>query len=193
MSIESLLSGLELEAEKEKKEILEKAQAEAQGILKEAQDRANKIRSDLLLKAREEMDLEYSKYLSRAKSESLRLILDALNKELESLSGRVLTKVADFIKTSSYCDFLSALIKNTLNHITGKPAMEVSPQDFERTQKILKDLKCEASVQSQSNISSGFLIRSLDSRMTIDNTIEKRLANFFNLNRSEISKKLWPD
>ncbi|MBI1882942.1 MAG: hypothetical protein HYS08_01885 [Chlamydiae bacterium] len=191
MSMESMLSNLEQEAELEKKKLHEEAESEAKQILKKAEEEASKIRAEILSKSKRIMDLEEAKAIGNARTQANRLLLEARQKEIEKIFQTSREKILQLSQEVDYSELLLNLIQESLIGVSGKIVAEVSPNDVKLAQDLFKRLKREAQIQANPKISKGVIISTEDHRLRIENTLEARFEKALNALKAEVSEKLW--
>lgn len=192
MSLESMLAGLEQEAEAEKKKILDETSRQLETLLEESELKAKKMREELLTKAKTTMDFEEAKAIGVASAQASKILLEARSKELERCFSEAREKIYNLVKDPDYPQLLFEMIQESLVGITGKVTVEVSPQDVKPAQEILKRLKREVEVKANPRVRGGVVIHSQDSRLSVDNSFDSRLSKVMATLTTEIAQKLWP-
>jgi V/A-type H+-transporting ATPase subunit E len=193
MSIQSLLQGLEKEAEQEKVKILEEAEKKIASIRKDTEEKAQEIRSEVLRKAKEEIDIEEAKMIGQARSQANMQVLEARRKGFDLVLHLAKERLRELSKESDYAQQLESLIQEAVAGLNGKLIAEVSAQDVPVAQNIFKKLKREAEVKASSKVQGGVIVKSPETHISVENTLDSRLQKAFNILTSEIAQKLWPE
>lgn len=191
MSIESMLSALEHDAEAEKKKILEETQRQIAAILSEDQIKADSIRRHHMNKARDASDIEEAKALGSARSQASNMILQARKQAFEIVYARARERIRTLTQDNEYPQILAGLIQEAASGLSGRVAAEVAPQDVHTAQQIFKRLNISADIKASPAVFGGVILKSDEQRMVIENTLESRLAKVMQAATSELASVLW--
>ncbi|MBI1870940.1 MAG: hypothetical protein HYS07_07095 [Chlamydiae bacterium] len=193
MSIESMLLSLELEAEKERKKIEEETELEISQIKKDAQVRIAKNHEEMMGSVKRAMDIEEAREMGQAKSQANRILLEARQKEIERVFDQAKQNIHQRSQAPDRSELLGILIQEALKDVSGKVMVETAAQDIQSVQEILKKLKVEAETKPNSKITGGIILKTLDHRLQIENTLSGRLSKAENSLKVEVAEKLWPN
>lgn len=192
MSIQSLLQTLEKEAEQEKNKILEEEEKQIASIKQDAEEKARIIRSEVLQKAKEEIDIEEAKMIGQARSQANMEVLEARRKGFDLVLHLAKERLKNLSKETDYIQQFEFLAREAVAGLKGKLTAEVSPQDVSLAQDIFKKLKREIEVKANPKVQGGIIVKSPETHISVENTLESRLQKAFSMLTSEIAQKLWP-
>ena len=170
----------------------------AKETLKEAKDQADQEYQSILNQANMKIEAEKRRIASVTEVEMRNRLLQTKEDLVESAFDKALTKLKTFVKTKDYQDYLLNSIENNARKISQKNlVVQVNAKDKGwLTQKMLdrlsKKLKCEIELSNETeNYLGGCKIRTVDSKIIYDGTLDYRLQEFKPLLRIEVAKILF--
>jgi len=194
MPYDDLISALKANAQERIKEIQDRAQAEAQKIRKDAEERAPSTRSAYLEEAARGVKLERSKLISKAGAEKRM----ALARVKDDLFQQVFTRAAQQMALARtnpvYRTSFRSIIREVMDELAGEEVrLHIDPRDEALCREILKEMQRNCEVVSDLTTLGGLNATTTDERLWVFNTIESRLERAKELMKSEIMSALYGD
>lgn len=189
--------------EKISEAVLDKVRAEAETIIKQAEDKAGKEVEQAKKQRVARLEEEKSKILQQTREEAARIEAQALVKARQELS-RAKADVIDeligsvkkrLLETSSDKNLLMGLIKEaaaTLGISEGR--VYVSPKDVSMVQKLLENdrgITGKIMEIKEYDCAGGVIVEDINGRIRVDNTYETRLEMLLPRLLPEIGKELF--
>ena len=189
--------------EKISEAVLDKVRAEAETIIKQAEDKAGKEVEQAKKQRVARLEEEKGKILQQTREEAARIEAQALVKARQELS-RAKADVIDeligsvkkgLLETSSDKNLLMGLIKEataTLGISEGRVC--VSPRDVSMVQKLLegdKGLTSKIVEIKEYDCAGGVIVEDINGRIRVDNTYETRLEMLLPRLLPEIGRELF--
>jgi len=183
--------------------ILDKVRADAQNIIKEAEEKAReeiekatKQQEARLLEEKgeiiEEAKAEAARIISQATIKSRQELLAAKTGVVDDIIGRVKESLSGFSADEAAT---LALIKEAFGVLGGvKSVIYASPKDVSSIQKLVKadeELANRVAEVKEHNCLGGVIVEAADGKLRIDNTYETRLEMLLSRLLPEINKELF--
>jgi V/A-type H+-transporting ATPase subunit E len=189
--------------EKISEAVLDKVRAEAETIIKQAEDKAGKEVEQAKKQRVARLEEEKGKILQQTREEAARIEAQALVKARQELSrakADVIDEIIGSVKkglleTSSDKNLLMGLIKEataTLGISEGR--VYVSPKDVSMVQKLLesdKGLTGKIVEIKEYDCAGGVIVEDINGRIRVDNTYETRLEMLLPRLLPEIGRELF--
>ena len=191
--------------EKISEAILDKVRAEAQDIIKEAEEKARERIERAKSQQEARLKAEKNKLIEEAKEEATRILAQAAitaRQELLLARTRIIDEIISRVKKtlagiSSDESSLLNLIKEAINTLDiDKARIYVSPKDVSLVRKSLKgDKKLASKIVEikEFDLSGGVIVEDIDGKIRIDNTYDTRLEMLLPKLLPEIGKELFQD
>lgn len=182
MSLSAILEMIYQEGESAVRAIETKAQDEATRIIAEANSEAEVIRTEAEQQALMATSSEQARVLQQASLEALRLIGKAQSEITDRVLDEAREHLAGLRDSPDYQEVLRNLIREALEAITGSlregesPCIHVDPRDRVLAERILSELSQTLDISADLVTWGGVRLTSADGRVTVDNTLESRLA-----------------
>ncbi len=183
--------------------ILDKVKAEANDIIKDAEDRAKQEIEEAKKQQGARLEEEKARMLQQAKDEATRIEAQALVKarqELARAKDEVISEIISRAKkklASSPSDksSLTGLIKEAIDTLgVSKGRLYVSAKDLTTVQKLVeKDKELAGKIEEVKEHGSmgGVIVEDIDGKVRIDNTYETRLEMLLPKLLPEVGKELF--
>lgn len=191
MGLKEILEALEQEAAKTEKEIHERALAQAQRIREESKVRAEETKKLLLEQEQKKIEQEAKNIVSAAEAEARKILSKAkqetfelVRKKLEELISR-----EPEIKEAFFRFALEDAV-SLLNGQLSQAKIDVSSQDSQTVEKVVKEMGLELPVSATNGIKSGFAIILNDGKIAVRLTPELAAERLMKLYVKEIAEKL---
>jgi vacuolar-type H+-ATPase subunit E/Vma4 len=188
---DAICAKIQQDADAEVKQLLGRAQTEAQGILSQAQAAADAQKAALLRDLEKEIDKSKDRILSTLNLEKKRLVLEGKQKFVEKVIGEVRQKAARFRGDRAYGEFLAAGVLEGLR-VLDVPNVAVyyaAADEHIFNNDFVKKLtdRCSAAMNrtcvltfNKSDFKDlGVIINSVDGRMMYDNRFSARLERMY--------------
>ncbi|MBN2027165.1 MAG: V-type ATP synthase subunit E [Actinobacteria bacterium] len=193
MSIEDILRALDEQCRQECQEIFSRAEAEAKQILEKAEVDADEIRQTRLSKVKAEAESETTSMLYSARLKSKNAIISVKEQIAERALGAAEESLQDLRAQGGYPAILEALIKEGLTRITGKIAVHVDPADKDIADEIMRRLGMDYEILTDIKTVGGAEISDAAGRVRIINTVEERLNRAREKLRMQVSGILFEE
>jgi len=189
--------------EKISEAILDKVRADAQDIVKEAEEKAREKIERAKKQQAAKLEEEKGKLIEKAKEEATRILAQAsitARQELLAAKTKIIDEIINSVKgvLSGFSSDESSplnLIKETINILDiDKARIYVSPKDVSTVQKLLtgnKKLADRIKEIREFDCIGGVIAEDIDGKIRIDNTYETRLEMLLPQLLPEISKELF--
>jgi len=191
--------------EKISEAILDKVKADAQQMIKEAEEKAwREIQEAEKQKETKFEEMKHST-VDEAKGEATRILAQSSIKARQELSrakAGVIDEVVNKVKTtlsqipSDEGSLLNLIMEAAAAFGADKVRLLVSPKDVSRVQELVRgngELAAQITEIKESNTTGGVIVESLDGKLSIDNTYETRLEMLLPKMLPEIGKELFQD
>lgn len=186
------------DVKKEAEKAIRDAEKEAEKILKKAEEEAEETRERLLTHAKEKGEIEKKKMKSSTQIEIRNKLLQVKEELVNDTFDKTLTSLNDFTQTKSYHDYLLKLIQEATKKIDSDTlVVYVNPKDREwlaqgNLNKLSKRLRAKLMLADQTeNCLGGCTVKTLDGKISYDNTFEKRLQLLKSVIRIRVAKMLF--
>jgi len=189
--------------EKISEAVVSKVRAEAQNIIKQAEEKAQEEIENAKKQREAKLEEEKHKMLEEAEEEAARIVAKAsiaARQKLSSTKADIIAKIIDKVKqtlsTMSSDESLSpSLIKEAIDGLgVDKGRIYVSPKDVSTVQKFLvkdEELASKITAVKEFDCVGGVIAEDIEGKLRIDNTYETRLEMLLPKLLPEISKELF--
>lgn len=189
--------------EKISEAILDKVRADAQDIVKEAEEKAREKIERAKKQQAAKLEEEKNKLIEKAKEEATRILAQAsitVRQELLLAKTRIIDEIISRVKKtlsgiSSDESSPLGLIKEAINALDiDKAIIYVSPKDVSSVRKLLaRDKKLADRIKEirEFDGTGGIIVEDIDGKIRIDNTYDTRLEMLLPRLLPEISKELF--
>ena len=191
MTYDELMRSIDTAAAERKRELGEKAVAEAEAIRKAAVERAGGFRTEAMARAERKVAAEREMMLSRVRQEVKLELLKRRNelaeRAFDTAHGRILALRASPL----YRDVVKRLAVEAIGLAGGTdPVFHVDPRDRSLFEGILRELGRNSEVATDIETAGGITITSRDGKILVTNTLESRLARARDLLKGEVFSTL---
>jgi V/A-type H+/Na+-transporting ATPase subunit E len=191
VTYDELMRSIDTAAAERKRELGEKAVAEAEAIRKAAVERAGGFRTEAMARAERKVAAEREMMLSRVRQEVKLEFLKRRNelaeRAFDASRGRVLA-----MRTSpSYRDVVKRLAVEAIGLAGGTDLVfHVDPRDRSLFEGILRELGRNSEIATDIETAGGLTVTSRDGKILVTNTLESRLARARDLLKGEVFSTL---
>jgi vacuolar-type H+-ATPase subunit E/Vma4 len=194
MPYEDLISAVKAGAQERIKEIQDRAQAEAQKIRKDAEERTQSTRSAYLDEAARGVKLEKSKLISKAGADK-RMALARLKDDLfQQVFARAAQQMALARNHPAYRESFKKMVHETMEELAGEEVtVHIDSRDEPLCREILKEIQRNCGVVTDLTTLGGLNATTAGERLMVFNTLESRLQRAKELMKSEIMSTLYGD
>lgn len=189
--------------EKISEAVASKVRAEAQNIIKQAEEKAQEEIEKAKKQREAKLEEEKHKMLEEAEEEAARIVAKAsitARQKLSSTKADIIAKIIDKVKQtmstmSSDESLFPSLIEEAMNGLgVDKGRIYVSPKDVSTVQKLLmkdEELASKITAVKEFDCMGGVIAENIEGKLRIDNTYETRLEMLLPKLLPEISKELF--
>ena len=194
MPYDDLISALKAGAQESITEIQDRAQAEAQKIRKDAEERAQGTRSAYLAEAARNVKLERSKLISKAGAEKRMALARVKDDLFQQVFTRAAQQMALARNNPAYRTSFRSTVREVMEELAGEEVrLHIDPRDEPLCREILKEMQRNCEVVPDLTTLGGLNATNADERLLVFNTIESRLQRAKELMKSEIMSALYGD
>lgn len=191
MSIEDILQALDDECRAECQAIFQRAEQEAKQIIAKAQAEAEEIRRARLAKIKAEAESETTAMLYSARLKSKNEVIRAKEKVVGKALAEAAQRMENLRSREDYREILAGLIEEGLSRVRGKAVLHVDPADEKLAGEIMKEKGLEHEIRTDIQTSGGVVVADADERVRIVNTVEERLNRAREKLRMQVSAILF--
>jgi vacuolar-type H+-ATPase subunit E/Vma4 len=194
MPYEDLISAVKASADERIKEIRDRATAEAQKIRKDAEERAQGIRSGYLEEAARSVRLEKSKLIAKVGAEKRMALARAKDDLFQQVFAATAQRLASARNHQGYRDSFRKMVREAVEELAGEEVtVHVDPRDEPLLGEALKGLQRNCKVVTDLTTLGGVNAMTADERLMVFNTIESRLERAKEVMKPEIISILYGD
>ena len=201
--MENLKSQVDFLHEIEAKEIMEEAKDKVEKSIREAQAKAEKIRSQKMEEKTKELDEKEERDLANAKTVSKNEILKVRYALFEETMNKAQEQLKKAVNEKKYTENLRKLIIDAAIKLNGTDfEVLTNSRDKEFVNKNLKQIEEQISTSKKKQVHikigketietiGGATVRTIDKKQIFNNTLESRTANFRNESGQKIFEMLF--
>jgi len=194
MPYEDLLAALKANAQERMKEIRDRAEAEALKIRRDAEERAQGIRSAYLEEAGRAVQLEKGKLISRVGAEKRMAYTKAKEDLFQQVFDQAARRMASVRDHQGYRLLFKKLVGEVMEELPAEEIrVHIDPRDEPLCREVLREMKRNCEVVTDLTTMGGLNATTADERLMIFNTLESRLERARELMKSEIMSALYGD
>lgn len=192
MPIEDILGVLDQHGVDEVKELQVQAELQASEIIERATREADEIRKRSVMSKMKAIGGESSRIVTEAKLKVRRQTIVAKDKMIDSVFEKAAEDLGTLRDSPEYPKVLKQLLDEILEFGLSKEfVVNVDPKDKRLASNIIKDLDIECQIDTNINCCGGAKATSLDGRINFNNTLESRLDRARQFIRPEVTKILF--
>jgi V/A-type H+/Na+-transporting ATPase subunit E len=194
MAYEDLLAAVRANAQETMKEIRDRAEAEALRIRRDAEERAQGIRSAYLEEAKRTVQREKSKLISKAGAEKRMAFARAKEDLFQQVFDQAGRRLASARDRQGYRLLLKKIAGEAMEELPAEGIrVHVDPRDEQLAGEVLREMNRNCEVVADLSTMGGLNATTADDRLMIFNTLESRLERARELMKSEIMSTLYGD
>ena len=191
MAYDNLLKSVEESAEARERELLQKAEEQAETIRAEARKRADDIQQATIRDAERSVSIERNKQLYLAKGEIKEKSLRGQEKIFLSAFAEAKRRLSGLRQDKQYPAIFERLARETVSAMGTNPfVLHVDKRDLELCRTTLAAMGVHCEVIPDIECAGGLVASSPDGLVTIANTVESRLERIREHKRLAIFKIL---
>lgn len=184
------------QGQKEAEEVLSQAKDEAQRIIAKTQRQAEKEFQEKILAQRSEVYLEAKRLVDSAELEARKRIITFREQVIQEVLSTLELRLKNIRKQLEYPDLLLSAIKEGIDFLPGKEfVVELSQKDLEfvkdKIEALGKELSLKIELEASPSVEGGSRIYTSDRRLLYDNTLLARLKRYDHEIRREIWRKIF--
>ena len=170
MALEDILSKIKEEADREIEQILSKAREERDKRLKEAEREINREKEQKIKRAKRDLENRKKAEIAKIRQEARKEVMQLKEKMIKECFDRALEKLKN-LNGKDYERIVESLMRSIIKEI-GKDCIIIPSRDEDAKMAKKLGLKVE---NRKIRSAGGFIARSKDGRITIDNRFESIL------------------
>jgi len=192
VTYEELMKSIDRAAGERKREMQEKAAAEAESIRRDAREEAVKVREEAMARAREKVAAEKERQMGRAREEARLELLRLRNEVFSRAFGAAGERVQAMRSSPSYPAVARRLAGEAIGLAGGSAlVLHVDPRDRALFEDILADLGRNCDVAADLEGSGGLTVTTRDGKLLVTNTLDSRLSRAREVLKGEIFSILY--
>ena len=191
MAIEDIFRALEEQADRDCREILDGAKAQAKGIETDAKAEADKIKADKLAAADAAVRVKVGQTLNSAKLANKKDIAAAKDAGIEAVYADALNELAKVRGSKGYEDLFKSLAEEAAAGLAGDVSLLVDPSDADLAKRTLGALGLSGSVDASGSTVGGVTAVTEGERVFRRNTFEDRLRKVRKTRQAEVAEILF--
>lgn len=190
MALTEMMRALEEEASVRFELIRRRAVAEAQALLKTAEERRSPLRDEALAGARLDLAAEKVRRITRAQFAVRKEVILLKQTLIEQVFSEARARLGTVREAETYPEAFGLLAQEALSGVRGPVQVLVHPADEALAAETLSGVEgCE--ILPSLTTAGGLQVRAAGGRAFIDNTVEARLAKAERLLRSGVHEYLF--
>jgi len=194
MPYDDLISALKANAQERMKETRDRAEAEALKIRRDAEERAQGIRSAYLQEAGRAVQLEKGKLISKVGAEKRMSFARAKEDLFQQVFDQAARRMASVRDHPGYRVLLKNLVGEAMEELPAEEIrVHIDPRDEPLCREVLREMKRNCEVVTDLTTMGGLDVTTADERLMVFNTLESRLERAKELMKSEIMSTLYGD
>ncbi|GAB4280130.1 MAG: hypothetical protein Kow0056_14150 [Coriobacteriia bacterium] len=193
MAIEDIFRALEEQAESDCANIIGSAKAQADGIIEDAEAKAEEIRRATVQAAEAHARSEAGHVLNAAKLAAKKSMASAKGEAIEEVFQEALDELSRIRESGDYETLFEDLLREAAEGVEGEFTVQVDPADEDLARKSVKRLGLAAKVEPALSTSGGVVVSMAGGRILRRNTLESRLERVRSLAQSRVAGVLFPE
>jgi vacuolar-type H+-ATPase subunit E/Vma4 len=194
MPYEDLISAVKASADERIKEIRDRAKAEAEKIRKDAEEKAQGIRSAYLEEAIRGVKREKSKLIAKVGAEKRMALARVKDDLFQQVFTRTAQQMASARNHPGYRESFKKLVREAMDELAGEEIrMHIDPRDEPLCREILGEMQRNCDVVTDLTTLGGLNVTTADERLMVFNTLESRLQRAKEVLKPEIMSTLYGD
>ena len=191
MAIEDIFRALEEQADRDCREILDGAKAQAKGIEADAKAEADKIKADKLAAADNAVRVKVGQTLNAAKLANKKDIAAAKDRGIEAVYADALGQFANLRGSKGYEELFKRLAEEALVGVNGDVTLLVDPADADLAKRTLASLGVSGQVDASASTVGGLTVAASGGRVFRRNTLEERMSKVRKTRQAEVAEILF--
>lgn len=192
MAIDDLIKAVESSGQERIAEIQERSRAEADEIIRDAQEKDLPIKRRFMDEAIQAVSIQRNKILSEAREKSRMEVIQSKNEVFERVFEEAGQSLAEIRKKPHYREILKRLLLEATGDLGADGIiLHIDMRDEDLLKDLMKEMNVSARIMTDLSCAGGLNAYSSDERFVIFNTLESRLKKAKELYRPEIFSLLF--
>jgi vacuolar-type H+-ATPase subunit E/Vma4 len=191
MALQDIFRALDEQADRECKETLANAQAQAEAIVADAREEGERIRQRKLEAAESVVGVKAAKIVNAAKLENRRDVAAVKERAINEAFDAALQRLGKLRETQGYEDLFRKLAEEALATADGPVEVFVDPRDEKVAAKVLGDLGVQYRLDTSMSCCGGLVVVLGDGRVFRRNTLDARLEKARLIAQSQVAEILF--
>jgi len=187
MAIEDLIKAVEVSGQERISEIMERSNAEAAELIRDARAKDEPIKKRLLADSKQLIEIERNKLLSVARKESRMEVARTKSEIFQRVFEEAPRQLASLRERPQYRESLKVLLGEALKDLGNDGVvLHIDRRDEAILKDILNELKINSDIITDLTTAGGLNVYTRDERFVVFNTLEARLKKAREIYRPEI-------
>ena len=187
MAIDDLIKAVEVSGQERISEIMERSNAEAAELIRDAHAKDEPIKKRLLADSKQLIEVERNKLLSVARKESRMEVARTKSEVFQKVFEEATRQLASVRERPQYRENLKVLLGEALKDLGNSGVvLHIDRRDEALLKDILHELKINSEIITDLTTAGGLNVYTRDERFVVFNTLETRLKKAREIYRPEI-------
>lgn len=191
MAIQDIFRALEEQGEKDCREIIDAAKAQAKAIAADADDQVEQIRAARVAAAEANVKAKATKIINEARIDRIRAVSQAKDKGIDQVFTDATAQLAKLRGSKEYEALFKTLVEEAVSGLTGDIVLVVDKADEALASRVVADLGANATVDASGSTIGGITATGSGGRVVRRNTLEDRIRKVRRNSQSEIVETLF--
>lgn len=191
MALQDIFKALDEQADAECKEALDNAKAQAQAVVAEAKEEAQRIRDRKIEQAEVGVARRAAQLVNASRLENKRDIAALKDRGVESVFDDALAALGKLRSSGGYEDLFKTLAEEALASMEGDVEVHIDARDQQVAKKVLDGTGVRYTLKPELETAGGLVAVYGAGRVFRRNTLEDRLAKVRQIAQSQVSEILF--
>ncbi len=187
MGLEDILHAMEQETEGEVGEIVAEAEATAEKMMAEGQERVCQIMERHRQEIAPTLSAEEARITNEARLEALKAVMQTREELIDGAFHAAQEQLRDLRSRADYPEILERWTREVFEELGEDLVVDVGQEDMELIRSLLEKMGVAATINSGLDSAGGLSATSGDGRILVVNTIDSRLENARQALRREVA------
>jgi vacuolar-type H+-ATPase subunit E/Vma4 len=191
MAIQDIFRALEEQGEKDSRDVIDAAKAQAKAIGADAEDQVEQIRAARVAAAEANVKAKATKIVNAARIDRIRAVSMAKDSGIDQVFTEAAGKLAKLRGGKEYEALFKALVEEAVSGLDGDVVIVVDQADEALAMRVVTELGLPATVDGSASTIGGVTVTAFGGRITRRNTFEDRIRKVRRNSQSETVETLF--
>lgn len=191
MAIQDIFHALEEQGEKDCREIIDSAKAQAKSIAAEAEAQVDQIRAARVAAAEANVRAKATRVVNEARIGRIRAVSMAKDTGIDEVFNKAAADLAKLRESKEYEALFKALVEEAVSTLSGDVVLVVDKADEALATRLTAGLDVNATVDASGSTIGGVTVLASGGRIKRRNTFEDRIRKVRRNSQSEIVETLF--